>query len=322
MSLEITIHKGRKDKPAVIFIHGLGVDKNIWLDLLNTKIFARNVPVRVFAATKPEPSTSVKRGKITLGNQPEKVETLWTALKDNGFNLICWSQERPAGPIDVAVEELVEIMKKTKRLFPETPIVLIGHSRGGLIARKFMEKNRTDVKTLVTISTPHAGSSIARIGRYLKPFSVMLKGILPKATHGIISEIIKNTANLLKGEALKELLPGSDFLRNLQDFPVKGIKYMSFGGTEPRLFTIYRWEKRNKKNYPEQLLSIPDSLIKVFPSPLIPDEIIPGKGDMLVTAESSLLPWASSHYNLPANHISIIWHRKTISKISEFLDNY
>jgi pimeloyl-ACP methyl ester carboxylesterase len=346
-SLDVAIHKGEKNKPAVILIHGLGMDKNIWADTLNTKIFAKSIPVRVFTGVKPKPYTPIslnppqppfikggnKGGldkgdmedfqretrRITLGEYPENIKSLWAALKDEGYNLICWSQRRPVDPIDIAVEELTGIARKSKRLFPKTPIALIGHSRGGLIARKFMGEKRPEIKALITISTPHAGSSIALLGKYLKPFSAVLKSILPRNTHGTISEIIKNITNLIEGDALKELLPDSAFLKSLRDSPHKGVSYMSLGGTEPRLFTVYVWRRKGRKMYPRAFLSVPVSLLKILPSFLIVDEITLGKGDGLVSAKSSLLPWASEHHNLHVNHLSILWNKKAMDSIIETL---
>lgn len=52
MKLDITIHKGRSDRPVVIFIHGLGMDKYFWTDPANTKVFGKNIPMKVFAAKK------------------------------------------------------------------------------------------------------------------------------------------------------------------------------------------------------------------------------------------------------------------------------
>lgn len=319
MALDIHIHKGRKDKPAVILIHGLGMDKNIWLDPLSSRIFAKNVPLKVFATTKPEPRLSLTGRKITLGEYPEDIQHLWRSLNTEGFNLVCWSQKRPVGPISKAVDELALITRETEMFFPKTPIALVGHSRGGLIARKFMEKKRPVIKALITISAPHAGSSIARFSKYLKPFSHLLKSILPKNTHNIISESIKNVNDLLQGNALQELLPGAAFLKSLRDSYQKDVRYVSLGGTSPRLFTVYVWRKKGKKICPRPLLSIPDSLFKVFPDFLVADEIVPGKGDGLVSAKSSVLPWASKHYNFPVNHLSILWHKKALDSIMKIL---
>jgi hypothetical protein len=105
----------------------------------------------------------------------------------------------------------------------------------------------------------------------------------------------------------------------LNDSPRQDIKYLSFGGTVTKLITVYTWKKQKVRIYPNPLLTIPDSLLKVLPARMIPDEIIPGKGDFMVTAKSSFLPWASRHYTLPANHISITWHRKVVRKTIEVL---
>jgi len=312
MKLDVTIHEGERKKPVVIFIHGLGMDKDIWINPLNTKVLAKNIPLRVLAAKPPGEYQAEEKKGFSIGEVPEKIQTLWDTLKEEGFNLLCWSQSRPVGPIGVAVEELAEVMEEVKRLFPETPLALIGHSRGGLVARKFMEINKTGIKALITISTPNAGSRISSIGKYLSPLSALLKDILPQNTHGTISEIIKNIRELVEGNALGELLPGSDFFKNLKDSFIEGVSYISFGGTDPRILTIYKWKREDKRNIPYPMLSIPHSLLKIFPPSFIPEEILPGSGDLLVSTKSSLLPWASRHYNLAANHFSIMWHEKTI----------
>jgi len=313
MKLDITIHKGRPDKPAVIFIHGLGMEKSFWTDPANTKVFAKNIPMKVFAAVKPGPRTNAKNRLITVGDIPEKIIALWDEVIDKGFNAVCWSQRRPVGPISSAIEELGHVVKQTQKTFPGCPLALIGHSRGGLVARKFMEDPTHPVKALITIASPHEGSSLSRIGKFISPLSPVIKKLLPLHVHGTASDLLKRASEIIEGTALKELLPGSDFFNNLNDRPRKDIKYMSFGGTTTKLITIYSWQ--NNGHQPKPLLTVPDSLVKFLPSSMIPDELTPGKGDFMVTAKSSVLPWASRHYDLPANHISIIWHKKTINHI-------
>ncbi len=321
MDLDITIHKGDPEKPAVIFIHGLGVNKYFWTDPVNTKILAKNIPMKVFAAKKPRVCSSQTKKTLTVGIIPEKVENLWTAVINSGFSTVCWSQKRPAGPIRIAIEELELVVSKTVNLFPGRPLILIGHSRGGLVARKFMEKSAPGIKALITIATPHKGSSLSRLGKYLSPLSSILKKLLPLSTHGTVSEVLTNVNDLLEGAALKELLPGSDFLNHLKQTPVNGVDYLSFGGTMTKLITLYTWKRREDRKIPIPLLTVPDSLLKHLPNTIIPNEIISGKGDFMVTAESSKLPWASPHYNLPSNHISIVRHQKVINKTIELLDN-
>jgi pimeloyl-ACP methyl ester carboxylesterase len=321
MKLDIAIHKGDKDKPVIIFIHGLGVDKSFWTDPAETKVLGGNIPMRIFAAVPPKPcSLKGKKRRISAGDVPEKIDNLWTAVTNKGFSAVCWSQSRPVGPIDAAVEELEEVLKQAKKTFPGRPVALIGHSRGGVIARKFMEGKAPEIKALITISTPHAGSSLSRLGKYISPLSPFFKKILPIDTHGTVSRTIKRVTDLIDGNALKELLPGSDFIKNMKDIPSKKMICLSFGGTKTKLLTVYKWKKKDNRMYPEALLDIPDSLLKKFPASAIPEEIISGRGDFMVTAESSAMPGAQTHFDLPANHISISWHKKTIGKTLEVLE--
>jgi len=61
-----------------------------------------------------------KQKKLTIGTIPEKVDNLWDTLKYRGFNLMCWSQKRPVGAIDAAVEELRQVMEITRKVFPRS----------------------------------------------------------------------------------------------------------------------------------------------------------------------------------------------------------
>ncbi|MBI4709731.1 MAG: alpha/beta hydrolase [Nitrospirae bacterium] len=212
------------------------------------------------------------------------------------------------------MEELINVADTARRLSPKNPIALIGHSRGGLVARKFMQERPPDVRAAITISTPHRGSRIGAIGKYLKPCSTLIKKMLPRDTHTTVSKVIKSVSDLVESGAIKELLPGSEFLKGLKDVSQKGVRYISFGGTSPRLITFYLWKRAGDKMIPKPLLSIPDSLVRIFPSFMAADEITPGKGDGLVAAKSSLHPFASKHYNLNMNHLNIIWHPEVINR--------
>jgi hypothetical protein len=219
------------------------------------------------------------------------------------------------------VEELEEITKLTARIFRRKSLALVCHSRGGLVARKFMEKKSPGIKALITLCTPHQGSSLSVMGRYLSPVASFFKAILPRDMHGTVADVINRAGNLIEGPALKELMPGSDFFRDLKDAPRRGIQYLSFGGRKTALVTVYKWEKIGGAFYPRPVVVIPDSILKIVPSSIVPDEIRDGKGDFMVTAKSSHLPWADRHYTLRANHISITWNRKVITHVREALES-
>jgi pimeloyl-ACP methyl ester carboxylesterase len=320
MQLDTTIRRGEPGKPVVIFIHGLGMDKGFWTSPAETMILARNVAMRYFAASKPLPSTSPPESKITIGDVPERINNLWHAVIERGFSTLCWSQRRPMGPISVAVEELAEIVSRVKSMFPQVPLLFVCHSRGGLIARKYMESDTDGIRALITIATPHHGSSLTKFAKHLSPVSSAIKRMLPEDARATAAIVLKNVLELISSTALKELLPGSDFIKGLAVTPEKGIEYLTFGGTETRMFDIYRWQKREGIFNPVTMLTIPGSLLKILPASVVPEEMKQGRGDFMVTAKSARLPWAAEHIDVPSNHISITWNSTVIQRTLELIE--
>eukprot|EP00210_Caulerpa_lentillifera_P001484 g1424.t1 len=86
----------------------------------------------------------------------------------------------------------VQLAEKVERVLKETKsekLILVGHSMGGLVARAFIKWNggETNVAKLVTLQTPHKGTKIGRC--FL--------------------------AKLFYGDCVDDMLPGSEFLRDL-----------------------------------------------------------------------------------------------------------
>jgi pimeloyl-ACP methyl ester carboxylesterase len=318
MKPDMTVHKGSRRRPVVVFIHGLAMDKNIWLTPLETRAFARNVPLRFMAARSPRPKRHIDK-KFTFGHLPENVRTLWGLLQEQDFNLVCWSQRRPVGPIAVAVNGLGSVMRYVRREFRGRPVAFVCHSRGGLVARKFLERPCPELMALITISTPHAGSSLSRIGKYITPLAPVIGRLMPEDSKGAIARVLKSIKELVDGNALKELMPDSEFIRNLSDSPSEGIHYLSFGGRKTEVVNLYRWVRRDSVYVAKKVLTLPDSLLKYLPESAIPDELRSGRGDIMVTTHSARMPWASEHYTVSANHFTILWNRKVLSKIEELL---
>jgi pimeloyl-ACP methyl ester carboxylesterase len=68
--------------------------------------------------------------------------------------------------------EVKMAISKIRVVIPDASILLIGHSRGGLAARSFLQNYRTSaeaqaVKGLITLGTPHSGSELGRLYNYL-----------------------------------------------------------------------------------------------------------------------------------------------------------
>jgi pimeloyl-ACP methyl ester carboxylesterase len=297
MKLDVVSYQGDADKPAVIFIHGLGMDRNIWANPSQTRVLGGMFPLDVML------------DKEVPGKQSEGIRTLFEDLRSEGYGVVTWSQKRPAGPIDSVVPELSEVAKIANEM-SDAGMVLVGHSRGGLIGRKYLLRKDKSVRGLVTISTPHRGSSVARVVKYLSPLAAVLNPLIPKRDRGTRSAAMKRILEFLKSRALTELLPGSDFFKTLKDGPLDQVFYASVGGMKPTLFHLYN-------------LAFPDAFEKVIPEGLFPEEMKKGRGDGLVSAESSKFPWGGEHHNFDLNHVEILFDervrnllRKTIAEIS------
>jgi len=280
MKLDVVFHKGSDRKPAVVFIHGLGMNKDIWVNPINSSILGGQFPLRVLL-------------KKMFSGEEAVPETSYDDLVRRDYSVITWSQKRPAGPIDSVISELDEIVKIADGM-TKAGIVFIGHSRGGLIGRKYLQEKERPVKGLLTISTPHKGSSIAGIAKYLSPLFSTLYSLIPDGDKGTLSFSVRRVFDFLRSKALKELLPGSKFFRSLKDGPLEGIYYASVGGTNPTLFTFHDF-------------SFPDAFEKIIPGNIYPEEMKKGRGDGLVSAASSEISWGEEHHNFDRNHAEILF---------------
>ena len=330
MKLDITIHKGRKDKPAIVFIHGLGMNKNIWVNPDEAKMLGGNFPIRYLLAKKPEPvdysattgKPKIRHSRFSVGEAENDLKTSFADLKLLGYTVIAWSQKRPAGPIDIASAELRNVMALTRECSP-AGTVLIGHSRGGLIARRYLESRDKSVIGLITLASPHNGSSMAKLAGYISPLASIISPLIHEEDRKKIAYVIKRVLDFIKSKALMELLPDSEFFRSLKDYDYPKIQGLSFGGTNPNLFTLYRWKLKEISGRgahkwllePETLFSIPDSFEKIIPGRIYPEELKKGLGDGLVSAGSSVLPHCKEHHDVDLNHAAILFDEKVRKKI-------
>lgn len=335
MDLDLAFCKGNRDKPVILFIHGIGMDKNIWINPLNSRIIGGKFPLKIVISKEPAskdfgfckfmPNKMV--AKFSIGIQPDSLETLYHDLKVRRYTVMSWSQKRPSCPIDSVVQELEEVIKAAKEL-SKAGIILVGHSRGGIIARKYLMKKDRLIRGLVTISSPHKGSSIAKIACYLKPIASLIAPFFSNVEKCTFSSSVKHVIDFLKSKALKEMLPDSPLMKSLKDGPLDWLYYISVGGTNPALFTFYRWKWDTLKEgsscrwilKPYKVFSIPEIFHKVIPDKFCPEEIKNGKGDGLVSAESSRIPWSNEHYNFPLNHAQVLFDKDVRKLLVEKID--
>jgi pimeloyl-ACP methyl ester carboxylesterase len=285
VKIDIRFRRGDRDKPLAVFIHGLGMDADFWEDPARARVLGGRYPLRVL-----------------LGEDVE-MRTSYHDLEKLGFGVLTWSQSRPAGPIAVAVRELGQILLEHSADAREG-MLLICHSRGGLVARKYLETRPDRARAVITLATPHAGTSLAKWGVFLSPLASAVTRILKNFDRKEADTAFSKIMRFLGSSGLKELLPNSNFYKGLRDETVEGVKYVSIGGTDPNLLR-------------DLTVPLPELLAMVVPEKIFPEEMRGGRGDGLVSAASSVLPYGDDHRNFPLNHASIVFDRKVRDIIME-----
>jgi len=332
VTCDTTLIRGDAGKPTVVFVHGLGMDKKIWESPDESRILGGRFLVSLFVCEKPGPEADIKNEhsfakRLSFGRHPKNLSTLFHDLKEQGFTLIAWSQQRPSAEIDVVVAELRDLLATYKEYCNEG-ILLIGHSRGGLVARKYVASGDKRVRGLITLATPHRGSRMAQWAGYLSPLASLLNPLLPEAEKGSLPSALKRIAEFLMSKAVQELLPDSLFFKTLDDREVDGVYYCSAGGNDPSLFSLYITGAEEVPNSgrsrrvakAEEIFSVPEVFEKLLPERLFPEEMKKGRGDGLVSLESSMLPWAHKHFVFAINHAGILFDEDARVGIVDFVN--
>jgi len=287
--LDLTLRKGDPRLPAVVFVHGLGMRKTVWTAPDRARVMGGMFSMGALLRDYPAP------------------RSLFHDLAEMGFTAAAWSQQRPAGPAEAAVGELEAVMAEALG-HTRAGLVLIGHSRGGLVARAALDRRATgaagQVRALVTLSSPHRGSTLARWAVLVAPLSPVVARIVPEAEEGTLRAAMRKAAAFLESAGVRELLPGSEFLREMAELaPLPGPYRLSAGGTDPELFVI---RGNRGRGAGQRRLSFPGMLTGVLPRGFLPEEIVRGKGDGLVSEKSSRLPGAHEHLKFPLNHAEML----------------
>ncbi|HWR57995.1 MAG TPA: alpha/beta fold hydrolase [Thermodesulfovibrionales bacterium] len=329
----MTAIRGNTGKPAVVFIHGLGMDKSIWESPEESRILGGRLPLSLLLTKEPEPETVKDVSKhnevstgFLLGDTPHNLTTLFHKLRDHGYTVIVWSQQRPAAETAIAVSELRAVLAKHD-LYCRSGIILVGHSRGGLVARRYLKEGDSRVRALITLATPHKGSGMARWVKYMAPLASVINPLLSASEKGTLKNTMKRIFDFLESAAVKELLPESPLFQTLEDSRVAGVYYLSFGGNSPTLFSLYR-RVLDRVQYGDtercilkarRVFSLPDVFETIIPEGLYPDEMKRGRGDGLVSVESSRIPWADDHFVFDVNHAGILFDERVKDKVVEIL---
>jgi pimeloyl-ACP methyl ester carboxylesterase len=354
-----TFHAGQPGKPAVLLIHGLAASTAHWTNPASTwSIKDAHYDHRAKVKDKEGdkgPRVGIHAIKVSpKDDDAGKKDSFWTYLVEQGYTVATWDQvpcmDSPKMPaakcldsdtFEPAVATAREAMTLLAQKAPDAPIALVGHSRGGLVARRLLkdakQPGRERVKWLITLHSPHQGSSMATMGVSLQkaakkldnfvdvdalpePVRAPLKKLLPDVGSAI-SDAIDAVVTLTGLAGARELAANGAVLKALREGEAKpaGVRVVTFGGTSPRVAEVHAWvyngasaTSTNWHADPYRVFDFPADLKLPFP------EMKPG-GDLLVTDESSRLPWEDKHIDHKLNHAEVLWSRTVQRQVHDEL---
>ncbi len=312
-----------KGKPWVILIHGMGMTEKSWTDPYAENLVGGLFPFD-YVLTDLDHSPDSFGLNHTLFHGlcpstplrllPSRPPSYWEILSQSGFGPVTWSQRDPLGPLAAAVEELKAIMY---RVSPVDGIVLLGHSRGGLIARKFLQERAPaweKVKAVILLAAPNRGSRIAAFTR-LSAQALLLPGFNrpgSSANQGrggrVFRQILGYLLAFLEKPGIQELYPDSPLMKEMHSWEEAearcGIPCYNFAGVSTTYLRLYQILNREPLRT-VQAFSLFDGL-ENFLWGFWPPELQQGRGDGLISAESAVLPFARENRRVSINHAQFL----------------
>jgi pimeloyl-ACP methyl ester carboxylesterase len=234
------------------------------------------------------------------------------------------------------VEELSGIVEESEVIFGGGgPLILVGHSRGGLVARKWIQNHpdkRGRVDGLILLACPNGGSRLADMADFFAKRTRTIGRFMPREVspnRGRIflrlSAFYEEIAGLVKGVALGELRPHSSFILGLKRKELEEqrsrIRYLNLVGTSTVFTKLYRISTKDVGELRE-VTSLIDSLPKKIPTVMMPEEIVNEKGDGLVSKGRARIAWVKpgSHKEFHVNHLRMLIDLDVRREIIRFLE--
>lgn len=277
----------------------------------------------------------------SMGLDPWKsVESWFVFLKNNGYANATYNQVNNAGSLMAGpVDELASVMQYLRANYPNQRVIILAHSRGGLLARAYINKYRTSaevgqISKVITLHTAHQGSMLPSIANELRD---RLNAIDQMAwSYPAVTAVTGFLRNLVWRESFLEQAVGSPFLTALANDEaqnrVTSIQFHTFGGTSIRWARFNAWwyspmSQVAQWHYPPYYHSVyarevyeVSPLLNRFQASLPPvPELIDGQGDMCVAESRSRLPYAASHRVNRLNHAEALWDNELKKQVLPLL---
>jgi pimeloyl-ACP methyl ester carboxylesterase len=186
------------------------------------------------------------------------------------------------------------------------PWAIVAHSMGALLARSLVEDDATwghDVSSMILIAPVNLGSHLARVQTVVQLLNG-LQAINDKNT----SKAMMHLSDGL-GEAARDLLPGSPFLKTLnQRQRRQGLPYHILAGEGGFLTRDVRAQIESQVELVGRNSGVFGRLTQAATAdlPELLDELTDGTGDGCVSVERTRLPGVTDHRTIHANHAELI----------------
>lgn len=318
----------RPAAPIVLLLHGNNGDST---HMTNPSIKPgynfdchRDRPARIDRGIHGYPNAGI----WSVGGDPLREVTGWeAALQAQGIGTAVYSQCDNADLLADPARELEAVVRKLTHDYPSRSLVLLAHSRGGLLARRFLLNVANDrtlishIAALVTLHSSHQGTSLPTVANTLRPILATLALSYPPAAALLLWLQIETSA-----KSYLELVVDSPFLKELaageQDAGAPLVPTHTFGGTSTR-FTRLRswvftpesavpqftkvWPPRMQFHWVTVRQDLPAALSDFPELSVLAPELSDGLGDSLVSDARSRLPWAATHTTNRLNHAEALW---------------
>lgn len=371
-------------KPVVILLHGLGGDHDDWRDPFQERNWPydhgsdpeevdlgvhNKPPIAKLPGVETRLFLSPRLASNQRGAGGSDDRSWWHALSLAEFPVVTYSQvpklmmPLDSGPV-AEFKQFMEMLQRDVLGAPEyraRAVVLVGHSRGGLISRAYLgdpDVGREysaggggrfpDVTGLITISSPHQGSHMALLDDKVIGFLSKVQDVVPTLPNDVgnkVIESLKAKIDAYVGAYGDEIEPDSPLFRALEaQEPIRsGVRCISVGGTSPRMLRIYLWTFTGDSMIPKKgsggklefhwrakpieakgASPIPDGLpLKLLGMDL--DEVMPGRGDGLTADKRCRFPASfkgTVHLSFPLSHAEELWDPKLQAAVIEHLNTF
>jgi predicted esterase len=329
--------------PLVVLLHGLGGSE---LDMTDPAASRWGPVIRDRNAAVPGPADLGINVFPVAGVDHYEIDPVaaplrsWRqAFNENGFPTVSYSQV--GGPLVAAVAQLIVVATEVLSHpdFAAMPLVFVGHSRGGILARNFLVRAAVNaafisrVRACITLHSPNQGSAVAdaavTIDGILAALQSTFTGMGVPAAVGALAPI----RGIVSSPAYPELRVNSPILSAIAGAePAGSVEYHTFGGTSTQYSRLraHAYSPTSAAPIPVPLLPFPLFHWSTFPvqvgAPVDPLSFLPlvpvvaelqatlatlaagtpeaqhGSGDLLVADARAHLPGSLTRTTNPLTH--------------------